>query len=215
MQSESPKESTLSDSVEIDRSNECEMLSRFFDAVKADQRNVGGTLYASQQANARNYLWVSSVIVSAAAAFFSGSGMSDIVLNRVTVEPVIYGVAILSTAILTACLACAVRAFVFGLSSITGTDRNEHTSSLGESMRVFAAEREAYEAVTGAERRESWTQSEKAEFLTVALRNESEDLSSMIEEAEKRGNLLRKAARSVSGAIFFGLISAMVFSSVL
>lgn len=209
MRQESEKSIPLESSeAQKDRSNEYELLSKIFDAVKADQRHVGGTLYAAQQANVRNYLWVSSLLMTAIVAFFTASGMSRELLG------VVVGVTPLTKS-LTFTLIClmgsamsALAAFVGGILAGTGTYRRDDTSRLFGMMQGMAQERDAALEILKRSRSVSWSEREKVDFLSIALRDESENLQGLMDEIEARGKRLRFIGEAILTSIGLGIVSA-------
>ena len=170
-------ETTRSPSSTLCRKNEKELLFKLFDAVKNSQRDIGFTAYASQQANIRNYLWISSLLVTACVAFFVQGDLKNLADLLSNSEPGAWSLLLCFSAFaLLECIALAL--------SVSKQSEN---------------------------RVHSLTESEEADLLDVVVREETEALASMIDEAHERGERLQKMARLTLAALTSGVASVVVY----
>lgn len=207
-------ETTRSPSSTLCRKNEKELLFKLFDAVKNSQRDIGFTAYASQQANIRNYLWISSLLVTACVAFFVQGDLKNLADLLSNSEPGAWSLLLCFSAFaLLECIALALSVFVLGVFAGTGSNRKECTSCHYGTLRSFIGERDQVEELTkqSENRVHSLTDSEEADLLDVVVREETEALASMIDEAHERGERLQKMARLTLAALTSGVASVVVY----
>lgn len=195
----------------VDRSHEYELVSTLFDAVKADQRNIGGTLYAAQQANLRNYLWLSSLLITAAIAFLINTGLGNAIFSFLRAEVPQSLTLMISIVGTIGTFVFSIWAFTFAVGAGSGTLRRESTARLFGEMQRFARERDAALEIMKKSRPYSWAEWEKVEFLEMALKDECEDLETLKAETELRGKRLRLIGKLLLSAISSGVVATLSY----
>jgi len=214
MQSEPAKKTTFEETSEkLDRGNERALFEKALDAVKGDQRNYAGTVYAAQQANIRNYLWLSSLLMTADIALFANTEIAATTLDVLRGNQSLAFSFALTLILQASAAICVASAFLLCVRSGTGTDRYEHTSNLYGNMRAVSRERAAYAQALNQKREKTWTEAEATDFLAVSLRDETEDLKRLIEETANRGEALRKIGMLILTATVHGILAAICYGA--